>query len=78
LNTIDLELVPLDQLKERYAVLAAKFQSSLEKCRELTEKLEHIQEKVIDRNDLEKRMLELQQAHTAQQAYVQKLQVFMI
>jgi uncharacterized small protein (DUF1192 family) len=47
LNTIDLDLLSIEELRKRYAILAARLQVSLAKNEELTELLEGAQEKVI-------------------------------
>jgi hypothetical protein len=47
LNTIDLDLLSIEELRKRYAILAARLQVSLTKNEELAELLEGAQEKVI-------------------------------
>ncbi|KAJ3089599.1 hypothetical protein HK102_005972 [Quaeritorhiza haematococci] len=69
LNTVDIDVVPPDELKK-----PEKLQKEMNNNRELTERLEALQNNAIERNDLEKKYLELRQAHTAQATYIQKLQ----
>lgn len=47
LNTIDLDMLSIDELRNRYAILAARLQANLAKNEELSEMLEGAQEKVI-------------------------------
>ena len=48
LNTIDLDMLSVEELRKRYAILAARLQASLVKNEELSEMLEGAQEKVIE------------------------------
>jgi uncharacterized small protein (DUF1192 family) len=48
LNTIDLDMLSVEELRKRYAILAARLQVSLAKNEELSELLERAQEKVIE------------------------------
>ena len=48
LNTIDLDMLSIEELRKRYAILAARLQVSLSKNEELAELLERAQEKVIE------------------------------
>lgn len=47
LNTIDLDMLGIDELRNRYAILAARLQASLGRNEELAEILQGAQEKVI-------------------------------
>ena len=75
LNTVDIDIIPHDELKRRYALMAEKLQLEINKTKDLSDRLEVSQEGAIERNELEKKYLSLRQAHTAQAAYIQKLQV---
>ncbi len=48
LNAIDLDMLSVEELRKRYAILAARLQVSLAKNEELSELLERAQEKVIE------------------------------
>ncbi|KAJ3279644.1 hypothetical protein HK104_001267 [Borealophlyctis nickersoniae] len=54
--------------------MAHKLQTEMDRNKELTRRVEGVQGELIERNDLEKRFLELRNAHTAQQGVVMKLQ----
>lgn len=75
LNTVDIDIIPHDELKRRYALMAEKLQLEINKTKDLSDRLEVSQEGAIERNELEKKYLSLRQAHIAQAAYIQKLQV---
>ena len=47
LNTIDLDMLNIEELRKRYSILAARLQVSLAKNDELTDMLEGAQEKII-------------------------------
>lgn len=47
LNTIDLDMLSVEELRKRYAILAARLQVSLAKNEELADMLEGAQEKAI-------------------------------
>ncbi|KAI8809840.1 hypothetical protein BJ742DRAFT_802599 [Cladochytrium replicatum] len=74
LNTVDIDAVPYEELKRRYAVLAEKLSREIIRGREMNDRLELTQAVAIEKNEIEKQFLELQHAHTSQQLYVQKLQ----
>ncbi|KAJ3196622.1 hypothetical protein HK101_008303 [Irineochytrium annulatum] len=70
LNTVDIDLISNEELQKRYVLLAEKFQNEARKYKDVSGRLEEAQNVYI-----EKRYLEVQQAHMSQQAYIQKLQV---
>ncbi|KAJ3404219.1 Coiled-coil domain-containing protein 33 [Chytridiales sp. JEL 0842] len=74
INSVDLDVLSESEMRRRYALLAHKLQSETAKSKDLSSKLEEAQHSNIQKNEMEKKFLELRQAHTAQQAYVQKLQ----
>ncbi|KAJ3383504.1 hypothetical protein HDU92_004084, partial [Lobulomyces angularis] len=74
LNTVDIDVIPIEEVKRRYALLAQKLQLEINRTRDLSEKLENNQLKRIESNELEKKYLEIKQAHKAQAAYIQNLQ----
>jgi hypothetical protein len=74
LNTIDIDVLPLDEIKRRYALLAQKLQIEINRTRDLTDKLDIAQKSKIERNELEKKYLELRHAHKAQSTHIQTLQ----
>lgn len=47
LNTIDIDILPIEELKRRYALLAQKLQLEINKTRDLTDKLESAQKSKI-------------------------------
>lgn len=74
LNTIDIDVLGIDEIKRRYALLAQKLQIEINRGRDLTDKLDIAQKIKIERNELEKKYLELRHAHKAQSTHIQTLQ----
>ncbi|KAI8618821.1 hypothetical protein BC830DRAFT_887257 [Chytriomyces sp. MP71] len=74
LNTVDIQDIPRDELEKRYSSMAQRLQNEIIAKRELSVKLEIAQLAQIERNDIEKKYLEMQQAHLAQQQKLQELQ----
>ncbi|KAJ3356175.1 hypothetical protein HDU83_001754 [Entophlyctis luteolus] len=75
LNTIDIKDVPLDELQRRYTAMAERLKTELARNSQMSKQIESANLTLIERNDYEKKCLELQQAHMAQQSLLQKLQV---
>ncbi|KND04392.1 uncharacterized protein SPPG_00123 [Spizellomyces punctatus DAOM BR117] len=73
LNTSDLDVLSSDELRRRYYILRG-LQKEVHANQRLQNELEEAHRSTIERNELEKRFLEIREAHTAQQAYLQKLQ----
>jgi acyl carrier protein len=71
------ELDSLDRvdLIRRHVKLCQRFGSEVKRSREYSQRVQKLQNEIIKKNDQEKGLLKIQQAHTAQQALVQKLQV---
>ncbi|KAI9207111.1 uncharacterized protein BJ171DRAFT_312124 [Polychytrium aggregatum] len=74
IEAVDIETLSLDEIRRRYAVLAGKLRQEKLINRGLTERLEEAQAAAIEKNEIQKKLLELRHAHTTQQVYVQKLQ----
>jgi acyl carrier protein len=70
------ELDSLDRvdLIRRHVKLCQRFGSEVKRSREYSQRVQKLQNEIIKKNDQEKGLLKIQQAHTAQQALVQKLQ----
>ncbi|KAJ3028281.1 UNVERIFIED_CONTAM: Coiled-coil domain-containing protein 33 [Siphonaria sp. JEL0065] len=74
LNTIDIQDIPHSELQRRYTSMADRLHSEIAKNKDLLKQVESSNMILMERNDFEKRYLELQQAHMAQQNLVQRLQ----
>eukprot|EP01135_Chromosphaera_perkinsii_P006652 Nk52_evm54s554 gene=Nk52_evmTU54s554 len=74
IESTDLDSLDYDELVERYVILSQKYQLEARHSQEYQVRLENVQNTLIKKNDLEKRHMVLQSAHTAQCALVQKLQ----
>ncbi|KAI9338223.1 hypothetical protein BDR26DRAFT_863224 [Obelidium mucronatum] len=69
-----LETYHTAELQRRYTSMADRLSSELAKTKDLLQRVESSNLILMERNDFEKRYLELQQAHMAQQNLVQRLQ----
>ena len=74
INTVDIEVLSLPELQRRYALLVQKLSIELKRSNEMGEMLQSAQVSKIERNEAEKKYLELVHAHKEQSAYIQKLQ----
>lgn len=74
MNVSDLDVLSKDELRRRYTQLTQSLQAQISENEVITKRLQTLQSIKIERNELEKKFLELRNAHTAQQAYVQTLQ----
>ncbi|KAJ3377837.1 hypothetical protein HDU80_003117, partial [Chytriomyces hyalinus] len=74
LNTVDIQDIPRLELEKRYSSMAERLQNEIVKHRNLSVQLEVAQLAQIERNDVEKKYLEMQQAHMAQQKLLHALQ----
>ncbi|KAJ3224830.1 Coiled-coil domain-containing protein 33 [Chytriomyces hyalinus] len=74
LNTVDIQDIPRLELEKRYSSMAERLQNEIVKHRNLSAQLEVAQLAQIERNDVEKKYLEMQQAHMAQQKLLHALQ----
>ncbi|KAJ3217252.1 hypothetical protein HDU67_008274 [Dinochytrium kinnereticum] len=75
MNTVDIEAVPHDDLKKRYVVIAQRLNVEMKRGKEMENRIESLSNMETMKLELERKYNELQQAHTSQQSYVQKLQV---
>ncbi|KAJ3118078.1 hypothetical protein HDU96_004082 [Phlyctochytrium bullatum] len=76
INTVDIDTIPHENLKRKYVMLAERLKEEMKRSKELDEKLKQIDAVNLASADKDKQLKDLQDAHVAQQAYVQKLQVF--
>ncbi|KAJ3019668.1 hypothetical protein HKX48_001911 [Thoreauomyces humboldtii] len=74
MRAVDVDLLSPEELRRRYAAVLQKLQQAGEDARKLETELATAQLVKMERNDLERQLLELRSAHTAQQMYLQKLQ----
>ncbi|KAJ3097922.1 hypothetical protein HDU97_004458, partial [Phlyctochytrium planicorne] len=74
MNMIDLEALPIEELKRRYVLLSQKLQQELQVGKEQQVVIDELEQRQLSKSELERKYLELQKAHTSQQLYVQKLQ----
>eukprot|EP01137_Pigoraptor_chileana_P009783 Opistho-2@58539 len=70
----ELEQLPRDDLVRRIVALSGRYQQEAQRCAEYQQRTQQLQNVLIKKNEAEKRWIELEKAHTAQAAYVQKLQ----
>jgi hypothetical protein len=70
IQSFDLDIIPPDELRRRYALLAAKLEKAMTKL----DQLERLRDVDLEREKVEKENIALRQAHTAQQALVLDLQ----
>ncbi|KAJ3076765.1 Coiled-coil domain-containing protein 33 [Podochytrium sp. JEL0797] len=74
LNTMDLQDVPHAELVRRYGVMAERLQAEVGAVKHMSQRLEAANLVLMERNDFEKRYLEMREAHMGQQNLLQKLQ----
>eukprot|EP01136_Pigoraptor_vietnamica_P001019 Opistho-1_new@27068 len=70
----ELDTLPRDELVRRIVALSGRYQQEAQRCAEYQQRTQQLQNVLIKKNEAEKRWIELEKAHTAQAAYVQKLQ----
>ncbi|KAJ3161780.1 hypothetical protein HDU86_006551 [Geranomyces michiganensis] len=74
MRAVDLEVLSESELRRRYAILLQKLQTETDAKKSLEVELAASQQVRMERNELERQLLEIRAAHTAQQMYLQKLQ----
>ena len=74
INSFDLDIIPPEEIKRRYALVADKLESALEKLSLANDKLRILDDAMVDKERVEMENKALRQAHTAQQTLVLDLQ----
>nr|XP_058964371.1 coiled-coil domain-containing protein 33-like [Pocillopora verrucosa] len=70
----DLDNVTHSELVQKFVLLKKKLADESAKKQEMKSRLQHLQNDLIKKNEMEKDFLKLQEAHEGQQALLQKLQ----
>ncbi|KAI8593862.1 hypothetical protein BDZ88DRAFT_102496 [Geranomyces variabilis] len=74
MRAVDLDVLSESELRRRYAVILQKLQTETDARKSLEAELASSQQVRMERNELERQLLEVRAAHTGQQMYLQKLQ----
>ncbi|KAJ8325947.1 Coiled-coil domain-containing protein 33 [Batrachochytrium dendrobatidis] len=74
LKTVDIDLVSDTELRRRYVVLVDRIQSVINDNKSMLKRIQTQKQEAAKHQDLIAKYTELRQAHTAQQAYLLKLQ----
>ncbi|KAI8920459.1 hypothetical protein BC831DRAFT_97556 [Entophlyctis helioformis] len=74
MNTADVDMLSLGELQRRYVSLVDRLQGALDLNKQMSGELEDYRVQAFEKGDMERRYNEIRHAHTAQQAYVLKLQ----
>ncbi|KAJ3178471.1 hypothetical protein HDU87_003545 [Geranomyces variabilis] len=74
MRAVDLDVLSEAELRRRYAVILQKLQTETDARKSLEAELASSQQVRMERNELERQLLEVRAAHTGQQMYLQKLQ----
>jgi hypothetical protein len=74
INAFDVDIIAPEELRRRYALLAGKLETALERLNSANERISKLDNVEIEKQKLEKENIALRQAHTAQQHLVLDLQ----
>lgn len=74
INAFDVDIIPVEELRRRYALLAGKLENALERLNIANDRISKLDNLEIEKRKLEKENVALRQAHTAQQHLVLDLQ----
>lgn len=66
--------IPREELVQRFIMVEQNLDENLEKMGKLQLKIEELQEKLVEKQDVERKFIELENAHTVQQKLIQQLQ----
>lgn len=74
INAFDIDIIPQDELRRRYGLLAGKLETALERLNNANQKVEEMEHVEVQKERLERENTALRQAHMAQQNLVLDLQ----
>ncbi|KAJ3345848.1 hypothetical protein HDU91_007216 [Kappamyces sp. JEL0680] len=74
IQSFDIDIIPHNELKRRYGLLAQKLETTLEKLDNAFKRIDQLERIEFEKEKVERENLALRQAHTAQQALVLDLQ----